>query len=162
MDFQKLLPNMIRAAKLEPQLYEEVEHDQDATIPAGAVVVLASALSGLGALFTMGLGGFLQVIFSALFGWAVWSVIIFFVGTKLFEGKADVGEMLRVLGFAYTPMCLGIIPFLGWLVGSVWTIIAIVVATRQGLDVSTGKAVAAILIGLPVYIVIAILMAIVF
>ena len=54
--------------------------------------------------------------------------------------------MLRVLGFAYTPICLGVIPLLGGLVGFFWWLAAFVVAVRQGLDFTTGKAIGTILL----------------
>ncbi len=37
-----LIDRMIRAAKLDPQVYEEVEHDQSATSQAMTVVVLGA------------------------------------------------------------------------------------------------------------------------
>ena len=55
--------------------------------------------------------------------------------------------MLRVVGFAYAPMVLGLIPCVGWIIGLLWTLAALVVATRQGLDVDTGKAVIVGVIG---------------
>ena len=62
-------------------------------------------------------------------------------------GKADLGEMLRVVGFSYAPQALSIIPCIGWLLGMIWTIAALYVAVKQGLDIDGGKAIATILIG---------------
>jgi hypothetical protein len=50
-------------------------------------------------------------------------------------------------------MCLAIIPLLGAVVGLLWTIVAFVVAVRQGLDFTTGKAIGTMLVGLFVYVV---------
>jgi hypothetical protein len=69
------------------------------------------------------------------------------VGTRLFGGTADWGELLRTLGFAQAPRVLnvlGIIPVLGPLVMLVvwlWVLVTQVVAIRQALDVDTGKAI---------------------
>ncbi len=44
----ELFPRMLRAAKLEPALYEEVEADQGGTGQALLVVVLVSMATGIG------------------------------------------------------------------------------------------------------------------
>ncbi|MEM7246185.1 MAG: YIP1 family protein [Acidobacteriota bacterium] len=150
-----LISRMLRVLKLDSQVFEEVEHDQTAMGQAITVVVIASLCSGIGALF--GDGGLMAVIITivaSLVGWAVWSFLSFFIGTKLFGGKADMGEMLRVLGFAYTPACLSIIPIIGGLIGMIWMIVAAVIAIRQGLDISTGKAVGVAILALIGYIMI--------
>jgi hypothetical protein len=56
-----------------------------------------------------------------------------------------------VIGFAYAPLILGIIPCLGGLVGSIWALIAGFVAVRQGLDFDNVKALLTVLIGFAVY-----------
>ena len=45
-----MVDRMIRAAKLEDAVYEEVEHDQSATVQAFWVVVIASVAAGIGGL----------------------------------------------------------------------------------------------------------------
>ena len=49
-----MLERMIRAARLSPQLYEEVEADTGATSQAMMVVVLVAVATGIG---TTGAGG---------------------------------------------------------------------------------------------------------
>jgi hypothetical protein len=87
----------------------------------------------------------------------VWAFITYFVGTKLLPGaktQADVGQLLRTIGFSATPgliRVLTVIPVLGTFVSfvaSVWMLVAMVVAVRQALDYeSTGRAVGVCLIG---------------
>jgi hypothetical protein len=83
----------------------------------------------------------------------VWAGITYAIGTWLFKGTATWGELLRTLGFAQTPgvlVLLAIVPLLGWMVlpiVAIWMLIAGVVAIRQALDVSTGKAVFTALLG---------------
>jgi hypothetical protein len=147
---------MIGAAKLEVPIYEEVEHDPNAIGQAMGVVALAAVASGIGSLGG-GSVGFVTGIVSALVGWFLWSAIIFLVGTKLMpepQTKADLGQLLRTLGFAASPgvlNVLAIVPFFGWLVRigvMAWQIVATVVAVRQALDYQTaGKAVVVCLIG---------------
>ncbi|MFQ5711632.1 MAG: YIP1 family protein [Candidatus Geothermarchaeales archaeon] len=174
-----LINRMIRAAKLDVSLYEEVEIDPAATNQALSVVVIASIctgigsgvgslLAGLGAVeFTMGLVG---GVASALIGWLIWSFITYFIGTRLFRGpetEATYGELLRCIGFSDSPGVLGImgfIPLLGGLISSVawiWSLIAMVIAVRQALDFSTGRAILTCIVGWAVMVVIAIVVGLV-
>jgi hypothetical protein len=71
----------------------------------------------------------------------------------VFRGTATWGELLRTLGFAQAPGVLlvaAIIPGLGWLVKSVvglWLLVTGLIAIRQALDVTTGKAMLTALLG---------------
>ena len=150
-----LVRRMIRAATLDVALYEEVEHDKRLTGQAALVVVIVTVLSAIGATILHFNPMILVVSLAAsLLGWVVFAYLTYFIGTKVFGGDADVGEMLRVLGFASTPMCLGIIPLVGTPIGGIWMVVTTVVAIRQGLDVSTGKAIVTALISMVAYLVI--------
>ncbi len=59
---------ILRAAKLDMNLYEEVEADTGGTPQAMAVVVLGSVAAGIGA-GGGGLGAMLMVVVAALIGW---------------------------------------------------------------------------------------------
>ena len=76
----------------------------------------------------------------ALLGWTVWAATTGFIGSRVFGGTTDFGEMLRVLGYAQSPRVIAIVPFLGPVAG-VWTLVASVVAIRQGLDFDTPRAI---------------------
>ena len=152
-----MLARMIRALKLDSSLYEEVEKDQGATGQAALVVIIVSVIGGLGALLTGGVMATIVGIVVALIGWVIWSLVTYFVGTLIFGGKSNLGECLRALGFAYTPHVFGIIPFIGWLIALVWTILAYVIATRQAMDFSTGKAIGTVILS---FVVLVILLAI--
>jgi hypothetical protein len=171
---------MIRAAKLEVPLYEEVEADVTATNQALLVVLLVAVANGIGqaigaslegnsaALVGRLVGGILQ----GLIGWAVWSYVVYFVGTRFFGGTATYGELLRTLGFAESPsvlMIFSFVPVLGGilaLVVGIWTLVSSFIATRQALDIDNTKTVFTILVGIValilVFIVVGIVMAIVF
>jgi len=151
---------MIGAAKLETATYEEVEHDQTAMGQAIGVVVLAAVASGIGSLGG-GVSGLVTGIVLALVGWFIWAGIIFLVGTKILpepQTKADLGQLLRTMGFAASPgvfNALGIIPLLGWIVRfgvMIWQLIAMVIAVRAALDYQkTEKAVLVCVIGWVAY-----------
>ena len=162
-----LVQRMIGAAMLNVATYEEVEADRTATTQAAIVVAIVAAATAIGAIGE-GTGGIIAGLLSAFFGWLVWSALTYLVGTKLFGGTADMGEMLRTIGFAQAPgvlNVLGIIPFLGGLVRfavSIWILVAVVIAIRQALDFSTGKAVGTAVVGWLAYIAIMMVVAAVF
>lgn len=148
---------IIRAAKLDAHLYEEVEADKGAMGQAMAVVILSSIAGGIATPAGLGLGVILIGTIAALVAWYIWAFLTYFIGTKLLpepETKADVGELLRTIGFSSSPgliRVLGIIPFLRglvFLVAGVWMLVAMVIAVRQALDYqSTLRAVGVCIIG---------------
>ena len=148
---------IIRAAKLDVNLYEEVEADKGAMGQAMAVVVISSIAAGLGGIAHGGIGGILGVTISALIGWLIWAFLTYLIGTKLLpepQTKADYGELLRTIGFSSSPgliRVLGIIPGLFWIasfVASIWMLVAMVIAVRQALDYnSTMRAIGVCIIG---------------
>lgn len=150
---------LLGAAALNPRIYEEVEADTRATPQAVGVVLLASLAGGFGLL---GVGvlnaqALIAGVIGALVGWLAWAALTYLIGTRLLpepQTRADVGELLRTIGFASAPGLLrafGVIPFLGrpiYAVTSVWMLLAMIVAVRQALDYkSTGRAVAVCVIG---------------
>ncbi len=148
---------IIRAAKLDVNLYEEVEADTTAMSQAIGVVVLSSLAAGIGTIARGGLVGIFTGTIAALMSWYVWAYLTYFIGTKLLaepQTKADLGELLRTIGFSSSPgliRVLAIIPGLGRLVflaASIWMLVAMVIAVRQALDYkSTGRAIGVCLIG---------------
>ncbi|HEU0115777.1 MAG TPA: YIP1 family protein [Thermomicrobiales bacterium] len=149
-----LVDRMIGAARLDPNTYENIEHDTNATGQAATVVILAAIAAGIGALGgrnSYGLGNFIWGVVFALVAWFVFAALVYFVGTKLLPSpttSSTMGEVLRTLGFAETPAILavfGFIPVIGgliWLIANIWVLVTAIVAIRQSLEVSTGRAVA--------------------
>jgi uncharacterized membrane protein required for colicin V production len=148
---------IIRAAKLDVNLYEEVEADKGAMGQAFGVVVLSSIAAGIGSIGIGGIVGILIGTIGALVGWYIWAYLTYFIGTKFFpepETRSDSGEMLRTIGFSSSPgliRILGIIPGLTkviFLLSTIWMLVAMVVAVRQALDYkSTVRAFVVCLIG---------------
>lgn len=141
-----MINRVIGVLKLDANTFEEIEHDESATTQAAIVVAIVAIVGGLiggGISAAMGgsfLGSFLNQLLNAFIGWVVWSAATYFIGTSVFGGKATMGEMLRVLGFAQAPGILGIIPVCGSFVGWVWTLACTFIAIRQGLDLDNTKA----------------------
>jgi hypothetical protein len=176
MDLAKMFNRVTRAAMLDVNLYEEVEADTSLNQEALIVVILVSILSGI--------GGFLQGVFNGDIGAAllalvvgvvlgvvsyyIWAYVTYFVGTNLFGGTADAGELLRVLGYASGPRVLGVlgfIPCVGGLagaVGAIWALVAGVIAVREALDFDTTKAVLTVIIGWVIVFAISIVVGLVF
>jgi hypothetical protein len=148
---------MIRAAKLDANLYEEVEADKEALSQAMGVVVLSGVAAGIGSIGTAGITGIITGTITALIGWFIWAYITYIVGTKLLpqpQTSADYGELLRTIGFASSPGLLrvfGFIPILSAIIffaTSIWMLVAMVIAVRQALDyTSTLRAVGVCIVG---------------
>ncbi|MBM3183403.1 MAG: hypothetical protein FJZ83_05135, partial [Chloroflexi bacterium] len=159
-DSSSLLNRMVRAAKLEVNLYEEVEADSKATMPAMWVVIIAAVAAGIGSgiagiiagkgvmFFLWGLLGGMAV---ALLGWLAWAGITYLLGTTVLKGpntSSTWSELLRTVGFAQSPGVLKILSFIPYVGGvinlgaSIWVLIGVVIGVRQALDVSTWRAIA--------------------
>jgi Yip1 domain len=169
IDRPSLVDRMVRAAKLDSNLYEEVEADEGANGQAFTVVLIASIASGLGAgiaAIISGdsglwfLWGLLIGIGTGTLGWLIWSLFAYVLGTTIFKGhvtEADYGQLIRTIGFANTPRLLSFfsfIPFLGGFiafVALVWTLVAGVIAVRQALDFSTWRAIGTCIVGWLIY-----------
>ena len=147
-----LVQRMLGAATLNVDTFEEVEADESATMQAATVVAMvavASAIGGAGNENT----SLLFAPVAQILGWLIWAGVTYLIGSKIFGGTASWGELLRTLGFAQSPgllYLLAIIPLVGWVIRLVvpfWILWAGVIAVRQALDFSTGKAVLTVLIG---------------
>lgn len=166
------ISRIIRAARLDVQLYEEVEADKGATGQAVLTVILSSIAAGSVNIATAGLSGVFIGILIALIGWFIWAFLVFIIGTKLLPEpgtSSDMGELLRTIGFSSSPGLIrvfGIIPGLNTLLfiaSAIWMLITMVVAVRQALDYkSTRRAVWVCVIGWAIQILITMLLLSVF
>jgi len=154
---QNYIDRMVRAAKLDVNLYEEVEADKGAMGQAMGVVVLSSVAAGIGSIGTMGIKGVIIGAITALIGWYVWAYMTYFIGARILpepQTKADYGELLRTIGFSSSPGLIRVLAFIPgtsgiiFTIASIWMLIAMVVAVRQALDYqSTLRAVGVCIIG---------------
>jgi hypothetical protein len=154
-----MIMRMLGAARLSTATFEDVEKDTSATKQALIVVVLVSIAAGVGGLLA---GDEVDVLRGLGFGiirgvvtWAVWALVIMFVGTKILKTEAteaDWGQLARTTGFAQTPGILNVLVFLSGLltiVVGIWQLIAMLIAVRQALDyTSTLRAFFVVLIAL--------------
>lgn len=157
------------ALLLDEETFEEIEHDESANGQAAVVVVASAILAAAGVSIGSNLlqtslpesasviVNFLIVAVWAIVGWLIWSAVTYIIGTKIFDGEATYGEMLRVTGFGFAPaafMILSAIPCIGFAISllvMVWSLGAVFVAVRSGLDLGFGKTLITVIAGWIVY-----------
>lgn len=128
-----------RAVMLDEKVYAEIANDKEGLPPAVVVVVLATILGALWLIIgTMGLG--LIIVLLTLIAWVIMAGVMH-ITAKVLGGKADFISYLKALGLGEAPAALGVIPFIGGLIGAVWSIVCYVVATKVVHQLSTGKSI---------------------
>jgi hypothetical protein len=167
------LGRIVGAVRLDPRVYEEVEHDTRTTLEAIVVVTASSIATGVGA---RGFGGrsddvwFFAVISMA--AWAAWVALTYRVGIRLLpesQTYATPGQMIRTLGFATAPglfRVAGVWPSLTlpvFAVTSIWMLMATIVALQRALDYRhTARAVTVCVVAWALIMAIAVAIAVVF
>ncbi|MEW6144308.1 MAG: YIP1 family protein [Thermodesulfobacteriota bacterium] len=158
------IKRVIRALRLDPELYEEVEADKGSMWQAMLVVVVVSIAAGIGSIGILGIEGIIVGTVLDLIGWFLWALLTYVIGTKLLPEpgtKSDLGELLRVIGFARSPgiflilMLITVLTKFIVLVITVWMFAAMVIGVRQALDYkSTWRAVGVCVLGAVIYFII--------
>ena len=161
---------LFRAATLDSEFYEEIEHDPTAFRDAALTIILVNLCSGIGLgvrdliysggtlsnLPSFGFNVGVHVIF-ALIRWIVLAGSIYVVGVKFIGGTADFMEVARTIAFAYAPVSLQILtPLTGGIIvigTNLWLFAALIVAVRQSLDISTGRAFGVIILSGILYLI---------
>ena len=135
------LNRVFRSVKIDPEVFNEVQKDKNATISAAFVVILSSSAAGIGAT-SLGASNFILAPIFSLISWFVWAYIVYFVGVKLFpetKTKTTQFALLRAIGFSSAP---GIIRIFGFnedlmtvtFIGSAfWMLACMVVAVKETL-----------------------------
>jgi hypothetical protein len=157
MAMRTLIDRCLGAARLDGQVYEDVEADEHATGQAMLVVALSSLAAGIGAIDQFGTSEIAAAIIVSVVAWFVWAGLVTLIGTRILperQTEADLGQVIRTTGFSASPgllQVLGIVPALGPIVGVVtnlWMLAAMVVAVRHALDyTSTLRAVIVTVLG---------------
>ena len=150
-----MLERIVRAIRLDWTVFREIAKDPGAMKEAAIIVVVVTFLSAIGsgiASSNFVVGFLVSWAAEILIGWIGWAIITYLVGTVVFKGKTDIAEMMRVLGYAKTPVLLGLfsfVPCVGWLIalaGWVLSLIAGVLAVREAMDFDTGNAIITVVI----------------
>jgi hypothetical protein len=142
---------MIGAMQADVKTLSEIEADTTAMGQAVTVIVIAGVASLIGNFFRNGVAAGVIGLIGSLLGYALFSLMVFLIGTKLMPEpatKADFNETFRVVGFAASPgvfNVLAIIPYIGPFISflvAIWSLVIAVIAVREVLDYSnTGRAI---------------------
>lgn len=106
-----------------------------------AIILLINRASLLGLCVALIIDGL-----SVICGYYFWTFAVWKVGQWLKPIDPTYSELLSPIGFAYAPQVLNfltVIPLLGRpieLLLSLWSLLAVIVAVRQGLDIKTRQA----------------------
>jgi hypothetical protein len=134
--------------RLDGRAFRDVRNDPGALAPATGVVLLAGVARGIGAAPAEGSFGVIASPVVSLIFWAVGSVLVWGIATRHLGLRVRYAEVLRTLGFASLPLCLlGLCAVTGgllhsgvWGLAHGWSLLALVVAVREALDVSQNRA----------------------
>ena len=110
LKIRQLWSRMLKVSRLSSSTYTELRNDETATGQSIAVLFLASLSYAIGfsllfepfELYSLVVGIMARLILS-MFAGLIWVLIAFFLGTKLFQGKASFWQLARPLFFSATP-----------------------------------------------------------
>jgi hypothetical protein len=151
-----------KALSLNADFYEYAPNTPRTRNLARSIVFLAAGSHALGSALILLINrasvGILLLalaidVLSVVGGYYFWTFSIWQIGRWLKRHSLTLGDLLVPIGFAYAPQVLNfltLIPLLGRpieLLLAVWSLLAIVVAVRQGLDIRTIWALLLSLIG---------------
>mgnify|MGYP000001379012 CR=1 FL=1 len=152
------------ALSLNANFYEKTPYTRRTKRIALTIVILATVSRVLGSAVILLINRTeLSVLLLALWidalalvgGYYFWTFTIFKIGQWLKPGHVSYGELLVPIGFAYAPQVLNfltLIPLLGEGIErilAVWSLLSVIVAVRQGLDIKTRWAVLICFAGWP-------------
>ncbi len=152
------------ALSLDANFYENASNDSIINRVALTIVILAAISHAIGswvvfiinwtAISILPLALLIDAL-SIVVGYYFWTLTIWQIGKWLRRNSPSFRELLIPIGFAYAPQVLNfltLIPLLGEPIGlilSVWSLLAVIVAVRQGLDINTTWAAVICLLGWP-------------
>ena len=136
------LNRVFRSVKIDPDVFNEVQKDKNATISAAIVVILSSSAAGIGAA-SLGVSNFILAPAFSIISWFVWAYVVYFVGVKLFpdpKTKTTQFALLRAIGFSSAPGIIRIFGFneglmiVTFLGSFIWMLACMVVAVKETLN----------------------------
>ncbi|MFW6133979.1 MAG: YIP1 family protein [Elusimicrobiota bacterium] len=139
----QITDRIIKAAKLDPQLFKQVEGEPEAMSQAVVIIILSSLGAGIGSLSYVGIIGLIFGFLRAIISWLLWAFVVYIIGAKILpdtQTSSYHGKILRTLGFSASPGILrvfGIIPSLyeiSFFAANIWMIASMSVAVKQVFD----------------------------
>jgi hypothetical protein len=165
-----ILDRAIGVARFAPRYYDAIAADPKATAEAALVVAIVAVAGGIGGL-RHGVDGFLVGIVMAVVKWGLLAVAAYAILPRFAPGvrrEGGIAPLARTLGYAQGPRVLaiaGLIPLIGWslsVVGTVWVVLASIVAIRQTAKVGFGEAAIVTVVGWVIATVVAVILAVLF
>lgn len=129
---RRFITRFIGILRLDPDASFEMLLHQAFNWPALGLVMMAACLGGLrwaGSL-EQPLLGLVILWVSGVFGWLSFAGAYGFWGMLIYTAQFPKGEVLRLSGFAFSPLALLSLPVVGWF-GLVWALAAAYVALRS-------------------------------
>lgn len=122
MDFEVLSARLLRLARLDTTVFDEVRMDPTATMSSFLVVVAASFAAGFGGFLWWVVqdfpdGGrvfFQSFILGSIFAsglWIVWLFVAYVLLTQVFRERADLQQLVRTMGLAAAPLAISLVMF---------------------------------------------------
>lgn len=145
-----------QALALNANFYDRVESSPQNRRLALTIVILAGISQAIGSsiISLINQASIISLITTSLLtgliivaGYYLWTFAIWKIGQWLKPIDPTYNDLLIPIGFAYAPQVLNfltLVPLLGRPIQmslAVWSLLAVVVATREGLDISTVRAV---------------------
>ena len=144
--------------KLQANTFASINSDPGARIQSALIVTLVAVLLALGSRISpifgdLGVAANFSIAVAWTFiSWTLWAGIVYLSGRLLSGRRTSFSQLLTATGFAYAPQALAILPWLGALVGAIWSLAAGFVAIRQALDLDNRRAAIVMIFGFGVYI----------
>jgi hypothetical protein len=142
---------------LRSSVFEDIEGDKHANAQALAIVVIGTLAAGLAGGQYGGPGRMVLEAIGAVVGLVIWAALTYVLGVRLLpepQTRSDVGELLRVMGYATAPTlftAFAALPIVGRVIPyaiSFWLLGTFTIAVRQALDYrSTIRALIVVMVG---------------
>jgi len=157
----EMIKRIMRAVMLDREFFKEAEADTNLNQEALVIVVIVSAVGGIGAFLNnvmwQSIGrAIIGLLVTGVLGVAnyyIWAYVTHFIGTNMFKGEAEPDELLRVLGYASAPRLLELfrfIPCIGWLIslaGAIWALVVGFFGVQEALDLDTTETLVTVVLG---------------
>ena len=117
--FDDFLYNFYRSIKLDKSLYKDPKSFENLSFFFAGLIIIINGLAGLVAqsafiemlrtvygISNISGTSFLVAVFSSIFGWIIWAILLYVIGAKLFaetNTAANFKNMLIVVGYGHAP-----------------------------------------------------------
>ena len=129
---------------LDKKTYNEIGADGKLNLEAVLVVFLSWVINSILTIIYEP-SYLVALVFAAPLFWIV-SASVLHVLARIFGKHGNYWAYVRLIGFCHAPRALGIFPIIGFVLGNLWMLCCVIVATREMHKLSTFKAVIVVLI----------------